>query len=235
MKYMYSNAPLRAEDDDNNDDDSRTVPYQKKKAFQHFEQEYTAHQVHFYISKEIGEPDEYAEMLHRMNMATQADIIFIHLNTPGGNLDAGVQIINAMKNCDAKVVTILEGMAYSLGTLIFLAGDEMIVNDHCMMMFHTFKGGAEGKGNEILVQATATVKWFALFAKKIYVPFLTEDEFAQLISGSDFWMHSTEIRRRLNKMIKVLKNEIAPPPKAVVAKKTKSKTVRKTKETPTDS
>lgn len=202
MNFTYTYGSNRGRDNDDEEEQKPFPAFPKKKPFQQYEQQFTAQHVHFYLSEEIAEPDAYADMIHRINVATPGDVIFIHLNTPGGRLDTGIQIINAMQNSPAKVITVLESMAYSLGTLIFLAGDEMIVNDHCMMMFHNFKGGILGKGQELVAQLDATVKWFAALAKKIYVPFLSEDEFDRIIRGEDLWMHSPEIRRRLDRMIK---------------------------------
>lgn len=201
FSYKYK----AAEEDEEPRKDIMSTP--KKKPYQHYEQQYTAQHVHFYISEEIGDPELYTDMVHRINVASPADMIFIHLNTPGGRLDTGIQIINSMQNSQAKVVTVLESTAYSLGTLIFLAGDEMIVNDHCMMMFHNFKGGILGKGNELVSQLEATVKWFTALSKKIYVPFLSEEEFDRMLRGEDFWMQSPEIRKRLDKMIKHMNNK----------------------------
>jgi ATP-dependent protease ClpP protease subunit len=188
--------------DDEEDDLRKKDP--KKKAFEVYETTFTAQQVHFYLSDEIGEPKEYTDMIHRILVASPNDILFIHLNTPGGRLDTGVQIVNAMQNSQAKIITVLESMAFSLGTLIFLAGDEMIVNDHCMLMFHNFKGGILGKGQELAAQLEATMKWFSALAKKIYIPFLTEEEFNRILRGEDIYMHSPEIRKRLDAMIKQL-------------------------------
>lgn len=204
MKFTYMYAPVRNKEDEDEDEPKQTPPQQKKKPFQQYEQQFTAQHVHFYLSEDIADPDAYADMIHRIHIATPADVIFIHLNTHGGNLATGIQIINAMQNSQAKVVTVLESMAYSLGTLIFLAGDEMVVNDHCMMMLHNFKGGILGKGQELVAQLDATVKWFAALAKKIYVPFLSEQEFERILRGEDIWMQSPEIRKRLDKMIKIL-------------------------------
>lgn len=196
--YKYQNQRL----DDEEDDLRKKDP--KKKAFEVYETTFTAQQVHFYLSDEIGEPKEYTDMIHRILVASPNDILFIHLNTPGGRLDTGVQIVNAMQNSQAKIITVLESMAFSLGTLIFLAGDEMIVNDHCMLMFHNFKGGILGKGQELAAQLEATMKWFSTLAKKIYIPFLTEEEFNRILRGEDIYMHSPEIRKRLDAMIKQL-------------------------------
>ena len=196
--YKYQNQRL----DDEEDDLRKKDP--KKKAFEVYETTFTAQQVHFYLSDEIVEPREYTDMIHRILVASPNDILFIHLNTLGGRLDTGVQIVNAMQNSQAKIITVLESMAFSLGTLIFLAGDEMIVNDHCMLMFHNFKGGILGKGQELAAQLEATMKWFSTLAKKIYIPFLTEEEFNRILRGEDIYMHSPEIRKRLDAMIKQL-------------------------------
>ena len=202
MQHTYSLT--RPHNDDDDEDVSRPqLPFGiKKKPYQQYEQSFTATQVHFYLSEDIGESAEYTDMIHRIAYAGVGDMIYIHLNTHGGNLETGVQLINAMQNSQAQIVTVLESVAYSLGTLIFLAGDQMVVNDNCVMMFHNFRGGVIGKGNELTSQLEATVKWFSTLARKIYVPFLTPDEFDRMLRGEDFWMQSQDIRKRLEKMIK---------------------------------
>lgn len=192
-------------------DNGKEPPHEKTKPFFAYETNFTAQQIHFYLSGEITEPSEYTDMIHRILVASPSDIIFIHLNTPGGRLDTGIQIVNAMQNSQAKIITVLESMAFSLGTLIFLAGDEMVVNDHCMMMFHNFKGGIGGKGNELISQLEATMKWFISLSKKIYIPFLSEEEFTRVLKGEDLYMHSVEIRKRLDRMIEQLAKPGKPP------------------------
>lgn len=226
MMHSYNSTPTK---DNEDDEDGRNLQMfgVKPKPYHHFEQAYSASQIHFYLSKEIGEPSEYIDMIHRINVATPADVIYIHLNTPGGQMDTGVQLINAMQNSPAKIVTVLESLAYSLGTLIFLAGDEMVVNDNCMIMFHNFKGGVVGKGNELTSQLEATVKWFSTLAKKIYIPFMTEEEFARITRGEDLWMQSPEIRKRLDRMMKILQEEQDQP------KKTRAKRAKTTEDSAT--
>lgn len=196
-----SNNP-RCDDDDEPKQPTPPMMVPKKKPYQHFEQTFQACHIHFYLSEEIGEPADYVEMIHRIRNATPADIVFVHLNTPGGRIDTGVQLINAMKSSAAKVVTVLESTAYSLGTLIFLAGDEMVVHDNCMMMFHNFRSGVTGKGNEQAVQISAQIRWFGQLAERTYVPFLTKDELKRVLRGEDLWMQSAEIRKRLERATK---------------------------------
>ena len=175
----------------------------KRRPYTQYEYKYTAREIHFYISEDISDPELYIDMIHTLNTATSNDMIYMHLNTSGGRLDTGVQIMNAMKNSQAKVITVLECMAHSLGTLLFLSGEELVVNDNCVMMFHNFRGGVIGKGNELTSQLDATVKWFTTLAKQLYIPFLSEEEFSRIIKGEDIWMQSPEIRKRLDNVVKI--------------------------------
>lgn len=179
----------------------------QKPAFIQYERQFSAREIHFYLCTAIGEPIDYVDMMHTITTAEASDIIYIHLNTPGGQLDTGVQMINAMKNSQAKIVTVLDGVAQSLGTLIFLSGDEMIVNDDCMMMFHNYNAGFAGKGNELSAQIDATTKWFAQIGKHVYIPFLSEAEFDRIIRGEDLWMQSHEIRKRIDNANKIVEAE----------------------------
>lgn len=189
--------------DGDEDDEGKGLPIfqMNKKPYREYFQTYSAQHVHYYLSESIGVPSEYTDMIYRIAMASPSDTIYIHLNTHGGQLETGVQIINAMQNSQAKVVTIIEGSAYSLGTLIFLAGDEMIVHDNCMMMFHNFNGGIIGKGNELVSELEATIKWFTALARDVYIPFLSEEEFTRITRGEDMWIQSPEIRSRLDNMV----------------------------------
>lgn len=213
--FTYAYKPRAARDDDDGDAPSWPIAgLPRKKPYQHYEHTHTAQHIHFYLSGDVGAPEEYTDMIHRIYAATENDVVFIHLNTPGGRLDTGVQLINAMQNSDARIVTILESEAHSLGTLIFLAGDELVVNDHCMIMFHNFKGGVVGKGHEQLAQLDATIKWFTELARKLYIPFLSEAEFERIIKGEDLWMHSAEIRQRIENMIEIYAKEAEAAAKA---------------------
>ena len=178
------------------------------KPYQYFEQLMTKRVHHFYISKVIEEPEHYVDMVHRIRMAGPEDVVFIHLNTPGGDLSTGVQIINAIAASQAHVVCSIESESYSLGTMIFLSADEFIVQDNCMMMFHQWTGGVFGKGHEQKAQFLATEEWFNDLARTIYIPFLSEEEFNSIIEGKDIWIQSADIKERLNVMVAAMTEEM---------------------------
>jgi ATP-dependent Clp protease protease subunit len=169
-------------------------------AYQRFESQVTLRQISYYLSGEIVEPHHYSEMFYALRTAGDNDVIFLHLNTPGGDFDTGLQIINNLLATRARVVTILEARAYSMGALLFLVGDELIVHDNCQLMFHNYTSALIGKGNEQQAQVFAIGKWFEKVMQNICKPFLTPDELARILRGEDIWMESDEIRRRLSRI-----------------------------------
>lgn len=185
----------------NNDgrDKEKEEKEERKQPYAHYEDVIVQHVHSFYLCDEIEEPIKYTDLIHRITTASENDLVYLNLNTPGGNLYTGVQIINAMRAARAHVITVLVSRAFSLGTFLFLAGDEWHVHDNAMMMFHNFAGTVSGKGNEQLEQISSTVRWFNKLIKKYCSPFLTEAEIDRVIRGEDIWMDSDEIRKRLKR------------------------------------
>lgn len=192
----------------------------------HYFSQQLVHQVHhYYISQAIDSPIYYVEMIHNIQTAAPGSVVWIHLNTPGGVLETGVQLINAMQNSDAHIITSLEGQVASLGTLIFLAGDEFIVHDNSLMMFHNYSGGVFGKGHEQIAALEATTKWAEELMKRLYVPFISEEEFNRLKKGEDLYFHADETRKRLARMVKILDLEKKQEEEKSAARKQKRKKV----------
>lgn len=184
------------------DDDKDEAP-----RYKHYEQLIVRKVQHFYFSSVVEAPIYYVDVIHRIQTAGPEDIIYIHLNTPGGHLDTGIQLVNAMQATPAHVIVSIEAEAHSLGTLIFLAADEFVVHDNTMMMIHNFSGAVFGKANEQTAQLEATIKWFNTLARKLYIPFITEIEFDKILAGADLYLHSSEIRKRLERMVVKVQKE----------------------------
>ncbi|OWY37808.1 Clp protease [Xenophilus sp. AP218F] len=201
MSLAYN--PRRAELEDD-DPPAKTAPYRR------YESQGAVHQISFYLSEEIGAPILYTDLLYTLRTAASTDVIFLHLNTPGGNFDTGLQIINNIGASQAHVVTILEARAYSMGALIFLAGDELVVHDTCQLMFHNYSSALIGKGNEQQAQVMASGKWFEKVMRHVCRPFLSDEELDRILKGEDIWLDSDNIRRRL---IHIQKGEPATGPR----------------------
>ena len=81
---------------------------------------------------------------------TQIDV---YINSYGGEVAEGVAIYNALKRHKAKVRTICDGFACSIASVIFMAGDERIMNEASMLMIHNAWTFAEGNAAELRKQA----------------------------------------------------------------------------------
>lgn len=193
--------PKRADDEDGEEGESRVI-FQDN-PFRIYESVRQQRLTRIYFSRLVGDPHYYTEVIHRLLTAQPQDIIFIHLNCGGGRLDTGVQLINAMKESEARVVAVLDAKAYSLATLIFLAADEFQIHDNATFMIHNYSGGTAGKGNEQVAELNATVKWFKKLAQKYYIPFLSKKELKKVLNGHDMWMDSDEVKTRLKNMVKI--------------------------------
>lgn len=179
----------------------------EKRPYMMYETGQVFREMDIYISDEFAEPLQYCEMIHVIRTATPNDTIRIHLNTPGGRLDTGVQLISAIRSTEAHIITVLDGVAHSMGALLFLCGHEMVVHDHGQLMFHTYSGGVMGKGSDIRGQTDATEDWFREIANDLCHPFMTRREIQRMLKGEDFWFQTEEIGKRLEKMFEVLGKE----------------------------
>ncbi len=199
------------------DGDSEVIQF---KGLIRFERQVPVRQVSYYICGELKEPEYYTELFFTLRSASETDLIYLHLNSPGGDFNTGLQIINNMAASPARVVTIVEARAYSMAALIFLSGDEMYVHDNCQLMFHTYSGVFAGKGNEQEAEVAAVGKWFGKVMQRICTPFLSDAEIARILMGGDFWIDSDEIRRRLKRLALAQAQVVA---KKAAAKKSSSK------------
>ncbi|GAB2181465.1 hypothetical protein DLREEDagrD3_16880 [Denitratisoma sp. agr-D3] len=196
-----------------------------------YERQMPIHQISYYLCGEIQEPQYYTELFYTLRTASETDLIYLHINSPGGDFDTGLQIINNMLASEAHVVTVLEARAYSMAAFIFLAGDELVVHDNCQLMFHIYSGSFAGKGNEQLAEVIALGNWFEKVMTRICCPFLSTAEINKILKGSDVWMDSDEIRRRLIRILKAGEKTQKAKSKVTVAtavtqKKTRGKTPR---------
>lgn len=192
---MQDVAKRREPDDD--DQETEVIHF---KGLIRYERQLPVRQVSYYLCGELKEPEYYTELFYSLRSASETDLIYLHLNSPGGDFNTGLQIINNIAASAARVVTILEARAYSMAALIFLSGDEMYVHDNCQLMFHTYSGVFAGKGNEQEAEVAAVGKWFGKVMQRICTPFLSEAEVARILAGGDFWLDSDEIRRRLRRV-----------------------------------
>ncbi len=77
------------------------------------------------------------------------DHIVLHLNTPGGEVSEGVAIANMLRQHRADVRVMVDGMAASSGSVIAMAGDEVVMGLGSQMMVHNPRTWAVGDVDEM--------------------------------------------------------------------------------------
>ncbi len=106
--------------------------------------------------------------------------IRVHLNSPGGDVFAGVTIANALREQQASkgrtVETIVDGIAASIASVIAMAGSKVTIADNALMMIHNPWSIALGEAKDFRKAAdeldtirntiVATYKWHSSMSDK---------------------------------------------------------------------
>jgi len=77
-----------------------------------------------------------SEMVRESLDQINADEIDVHINSPGGEVDAGIAIYNLLKNSPAKINIHIDGIAASIASIISMAGDTITIAENGRMMIH---------------------------------------------------------------------------------------------------
>lgn len=79
--------------------------------------------------------------------------ITLFLNSPGGYIVEGLEIYSLLRASGRNITTVLTGMAASMGSILFLAGDKRIAMTGTLFMIHKPSGIAWGDANEMRKEA----------------------------------------------------------------------------------
>jgi ATP-dependent Clp protease protease subunit len=86
--------------------------------------------------------------------------IQMYINSPGGQIYAGLAIYDAMKLIKAPVSTFAIGMAASFGTVLLTAGTKgrRFAMPNATIHMHQPLGGAQGQASDIVIQANELIR-----------------------------------------------------------------------------
>src|SRR5881392_2498434 len=81
--------------------------------------------------------------------------IFLHINSPGGSVDAGMAIYDTMNYIPNDVATVGMGLAASMGQFLLCAGTKgkRFALPHARILMHQPSGGIGGTASDIAIQA----------------------------------------------------------------------------------
>jgi ATP-dependent Clp protease, protease subunit len=153
--------------------------------------------VDYYLTGNIGDPEEYIELCHIIRTAPKEDVVVLHINSPGGQVRTGNMIINAISESQCTVVGYIENDCGSMATYIFLACHTWAVSDNAEFFVHTCTSGSYGKEHETFEQAAFLRKQVHKLIRKSYANFLTPEEIDKVIGGSDIYLDADDVLDRL--------------------------------------
>ncbi|HEX2687191.1 MAG TPA: ATP-dependent Clp endopeptidase proteolytic subunit ClpP [Kofleriaceae bacterium] len=86
--------------------------------------------------------------------------IMMYINSPGGQVSAGLAIYDTMQYLTCDVATICMGQAASMGAFLLAAGTKgkRYALPHSRVMIHQPSGGFRGQATDILIQAEETLR-----------------------------------------------------------------------------
>jgi len=81
--------------------------------------------------------------------ALDVDSLNIRINSFGGSVSDGLAIHNAIARHKAKTTATIDGVAYSIASLIAMAADSLEMAENALLMIHAPWGGTSGNSNDL--------------------------------------------------------------------------------------
>jgi ATP-dependent protease ClpP protease subunit len=85
--------------------------------------------------------------------ALDVETIKLRINSPGGDVFAGVAILNAIRNHKATIHVVVDGLAASAASFIAMGGDTVTMARNSMMMIHEASSFAWGNAKDLRARA----------------------------------------------------------------------------------
>lgn len=146
---------------------------------------------------EIGEVEDYFDLIDALNYASPEDEFIIRIHSGGGLLGTADVIINAVQNTQARVHGHIESLCGSASTMIFLACHSYSVSPRAEFFVHTASSGVNGKEHENYSSIMFSRKRIHNLIKDTYEGFLTTQEIENVLNGQDYYFDATEVSERL--------------------------------------
>lgn len=113
-------------------------------------------------------------------LASSCGVINIRINSPGGFVDEGIAIVNAIIQCPVPVHIYIDGLAASMAAIIALAGAKVHAASNSLFMFHNVSGWSYGNAKDMLKAHEVWSKWDSTLATTIAErTTLSEDEISE--------------------------------------------------------
>ena len=86
---------------------------------------------------------------HANSLCIPTPEIYLHINSYGGSVFAGMAAVEYIRKSPADIVTIIDGCAASAATLMSVVGKRRLINEHSFMLIHQLSTSMWGKFEDL--------------------------------------------------------------------------------------
>lgn len=137
----------------------------------------------------------------------EVDEIDVHINSTGGAVAEGLAIYNVLKNSGIKVTTYCDGFACSAASVVFMAGDERVMNEASLLLIHNAWTYTQGNAADFR-KAAEDLDTITQASVKSYMRHvnISEEELKKMMS-EETWI-SAEDAKKMGFATKVLEEKV---------------------------
>jgi ATP-dependent Clp protease protease subunit len=139
------------------------------------------------LNKKINELDINLQTIS-LKLGTEPPKMYLHINSYGGSIFAGLSTLDTIRNTKCDVVTIIEGCAASAGTMISVVGKERHMHKHAYMLIHQLSAGTWGKYNDLVDDMENNTRLMKMI-KKLYAEYsqVPKEELDEILKHDLWW------------------------------------------------
>lgn len=157
------------------------------------------------IDTGITDVSQFSTAIQVLDMAKEEDEVEVHLQSPGGNVDACGAFIHALRKCRAPIHMVASGGVHSAGTHILLEADSFELAEGFNSLIHNGSSGAYGNINEYHAKSDFDKVFIYEHYKGIYEGFLSDKEFDGMMRGDNLWLNAKQWHDRAVKRMEHFK------------------------------
>lgn len=131
-----------------------------------------------------------------MDQVKSNEELEVHINSPGGHVDAGSEIYTALKSHEGKVNVQIVGMAASAASVIAMAGDHVEISPTAQIMIHNVSNIAWGDHRVMQHQAEVLKNYNKSIANAYILK--TGMEQSELLSmmNKETWLNAQQAKEK---------------------------------------
>lgn len=135
--------------------------------------------------------------IDQIRHADEWETIVIYLNSPGGYIHTMLQLIDAIEESKAHVIVNVDGFAMSAAAILAFTGDETLITDNDLFMFHLSRVMTHDGDVSILPLDDPEQVHFIDVLDRHAGKYLTDNEIRAILKGEDVFIPGSNMKLRV--------------------------------------